>query len=262
MPSPSLPAVGKGQQKTVMLQSRPISESPAPPANPLLLVPAPAPPLAHFEARHGRVGCTSLPDVKLFCDRQLYGATMEPAHMPQMERVGTRLQRLRNARPVGELRPMGVPTDDPTTQLQKIAQTRTKDDLIGISVEREALRRTPLERAGHVVRPGFKERGLKQQERLRLLRQEDERRRLAYRHEMAEATRRRMRQTREFHAQSTRRQPVQAMREEVQQTRLVSNVHAQYRRDVDEQVEALRMLGAFERAHRTRIVEEEDDDVR
>lgn len=262
-----LPTVSGLDNRRVMLQSQPLSAAPAPPAYPAmaLLLPAPAPPLANFEAQHSRVGCTSLPDVKSFCDRQLYGATVEPAKLPPMARAGTRLQRLRSSKPVDERRPMGVPTDDPATQLQKNAGTRTKKDLVGVAIEREALRRTPLERTSHVVRPGFKERGAAQEERLRKLRQDDERLRLAFRHERQEETRRRLRQVREHHALATRRQPVEAMREEALRQRQDYAMQFAHQREVAEAAEAGGMLGAFEaRVARTRVISEageSDDDA-
>ena len=46
-------------------------------------------------------------------------------------------------------------------------------------VERERLRKTPLNRKAHVVRPGFHERGLEQESLLRAQRVEEERLRLA-----------------------------------------------------------------------------------
>lgn len=299
--APTLPAVQqsplatRGQEpRRVLLQSQPISVAPAKgtagfnPFEP----PAPAPPLANFEAQHGRVGCSSVAGVKAFCDRQLFGEDVLPAHLPPMAKAGTRLQRLRGTKAVDERRPMGVPTDDPMTQLQKNARTRLQADLIGVAIERDALRRTPLERQGYVVRPGFSERGRKQEERLRQLREEDERRYLAYRHEVSEATRRRMRQTRERNVQSTLRQPVLAlpssssyyahepggsssssivdgpivfsssslMQPPSMQRGGARAMASASRRDAAEQEEALRALGAFERVHRVRVIEEADEE--
>ena len=153
--------------------------------------------------------------------------------------------------------------------------------MIGTSVEREALRVTPLDREKHVVRPGFREKGLAQQAHLRQLREQDERQHLQYRAALADATRRRMRQTRETHAQSTRVQlsyatmMQQTLVDEQQSARALREA---YRRSVAEAAEAAELaearqsLSRFERArqasraakrkgggNRARVIDEEDE---
>ena len=272
MPASSLLPAVRGAEKAerhVMLQS--YREPP----------PADAP-LAGFEAVHGRVGCSALPDVKLFSDLHLYGQEVEPTALPVLYRTaGSKQQRLKKAPACERRRPMGVPTDDPTTRRLKNERTRTEQDMIGTSVEREALRVTPLDREKHVVRPGFREKGLAQQAHLRQLREQDERQHLQYRAALADATRRRMRQTRETHAQSTRVQlsyatmMQQTLVDEQQSARALREA---YRRSVAEAAEAAELaearqsLSRFERArqasraakrkgggNRARVIDEEDE---
>jgi hypothetical protein len=150
-------------------------------------------PLSTFGAVHSRIGSSSLPEVQTFFDQRLFGSTVEPASLPASAQMGTRVQRLKGAQPCERRRPIEVPTDDPATQAAKIASTRTAAQMVGVSIEREALRQTPLERTKHVLRPGYRERGVAQEALLHALREDDERQRLAFRAERAEATRRRRR---------------------------------------------------------------------
>ena len=253
-------------------------------------------PLAGFEAVHGRVGCCALPDAKRFSDLHLYGQQVEPATLPAMYRTqGSKLQRLKGAPPCETRRPMGVPTDDPSTQQLKKERTRTQYDLIGVSIEREALRHTPLERQKYVVRPGFREKGIANQTRLRQMREEDERRHVEYRNEVANATRRRLQKTRHVHAQGAREQQLHLQQQQQQQQQLgmqqqmmmqqrlldehtATSLRLAYRQSVAEAAElaeATLSLSSFERAReasragkrraggggtRSRVVEEDDED--
>ena len=190
-----------------------------------------------------------MPEVQNFFDQNLYGAAVDAAILPAMARTGTRFQRLQNAPPCTGRRPMDVPTDDPTTQRAKIAATRAREDLVGLAIDREALRRTPLDRAAHVVRPGFRERGAAQEQQLARQRAEDEKLYLAYRHERAEATRRRLRATRDYHARETARQPVVqqgTQRAEQMHTRHLAVAYQALSHEDRDDVAS--ELGAFERA--------------
>ena len=143
---------------------------------------------------------------------------------------------------------MQVPTDDAQTQLRKNAATRTRADLIGISIEREALRKTPLARTNLVRRPGFVERGVAQEAHLAQLRETDQQARLAYRNEQVQATRRRMRATQKLHAKRTQQQPVQQIVAE--QARQAMDVHQRSRALMSRErgIADFAELGEFERA--------------
>jgi len=171
--------------------------------------PPPTDVLDFSSACTGRGGASAaLPDVKSFF------SALDPDLPSEPIVTLPRLKNTQRRRPAPDPdRPMGMA--DGGFMRQQIAHTRTAADMVGVSIEREGLRRIPRERVKMVIRPGFRERGQANLARAaELTRLEEEawaRMRLA----RADRMRNQMRKTCNAHRQQTLQLPVQqdAMRQ-------------------------------------------------
>ena len=164
----------------------------------------------------GRVGASSLPEVKDFFDQ-----LTEPVPVPMLPTLPKHSQRLRIATPLDQRMPMNrIDTSFARAQRER---TRTAADMIGLSIDREALRRTAANRVALAVRPGFRERGQAAMKHAGDLDQLDSIARARYRAARTEQTRIRHRAVQEAHREETLRQPV--VRTVAHDTRLEAVAH-------------------------------------
>lgn len=156
-----------------------------------------------FSCASSRAGSTSLADVEAFF------TALEPGPpsltLPKVE-ARKLTQRLRRAQPLSKALPMGKL--DQGFVHQQVMHTRNSSDMVGVPINREALRQTPRARVEMVLRPGFRERG---QAAVALA--EDRQRRheeAVYRARaaVAEQTRAHLREAYDAHRKQTMGQPV------------------------------------------------------
>lgn len=173
------------------------------------------------------VRCSADTKVQGFFDA-LLGKPPGP-EQPPMRGTGPS-QKLKTAMPP-ELRPeYGRSTwaQDPAHMVDVVASTRTAQDLVGVPIDREALRATPKNRLDLVCRPGFEERAKAAVARAERLDRRDERQRREYNQRVADATRERMRRTREgHHARGHHADPVQSEHATMVATARLARMHAE-----------------------------------